>query len=285
MAYGRNQYSDQQVFIAEYGNSANEIKGVQSFDGSWSIPRSDMLAGGHEFVGSEIEGGLVGNVSVNRLMTEESDPITGMFDSSLSGYLIYGKNESYNKVFNFKKAHINSYSSSCSVGEIASDDFSMTAYGGAGKINNESRSYTEYSPTPAISNNISLITSFGSTNGIQSYNFELSVDRDPVYKIGDMFIPSQFNLSTPIKANIGFEFIVSDYESKNIYDAICSNDFTEDLSIELNTCSGTSIRAFTFINANILSSSLSASVGSNMTASISFETNYSEISDLTGVFS
>ena len=101
MAYGRNHYSDHQVFIGEEGSAASEIKGVQSFDGSWSIPNSDMLAAGYEFVGSEIEGSLVGEISVNRLIVEQSDPITSLFNSSIDGYLIYGKNESFDKVFNF----------------------------------------------------------------------------------------------------------------------------------------------------------------------------------------
>jgi hypothetical protein len=285
MAYGRNYYSDHQVFIGEEGSTASEIKGVQSFDGSWSIPNSDMLAAGYEFVGSEIEGSLVGEISVNRLIVEQNDPITLLFNSSIDGYLIYGKNESFNKVFNFKKSYINGYDSSCSIGEIATADFSMSAYGGVGKINSESRSYTNISATPAIANSIILTTPFGSTNGIQSYSLSLSIDRDPVYKMGDMFIPSQFNLSTPIKITTSFDMLVNDYESKNLFDAICSNDFIDDLSIELKTCENVTIQTFTLTGSKIKDSSVSASIGSNMTASISYESNYSEIEDLGAVFS
>jgi hypothetical protein len=285
MAYGRNYYSDHQVFIGEEGSTASEIKGVQSFDGSWSIPNSDMLAAGYEFVGSEIEGSLVGEISVNRLIVEQNDPITLLFNSSIDGYLIYGKNESFNKVFNFKKSYINGYDSSCSIGEIATADFSMSAYGGIGKINSESRSYTNISATPAIANSIILTTPFGSTNGIQSYSLSLSIDRDPVYKMGDMFIPSQFNLSTPIKITTSFDMLVNDYESKNLFDAICSNDFIDDLSIELKTCENVTIQTFTLTGSRIKDSSVSASIGSNMTASISYESNYSEIEDLGAVFS
>ena len=285
MAYGRNHYSDHQVFIGEEGSAASEIKGVQSFDGSWSIPNSDMLAAGYEFVGSEIEGALVGEISVNRLIVEQSDPITSLFNSSIDGYLIYGKNESFDKVFNFKKSYINGYDSSCSIGEIATADFSMSAYGGVGKIDSESRSYTNISATPAVANSIILTTPFGSTNGIQSYSLSLSIDRDPVYKMGDMFIPSQFNLSTPIKITTSFDMLVNDYESKNLFDAICSSDFVDNLSIQLGGCDGSTIRTFTLNNSKIKDSSVSASIGSSMTASISYESNYSEIQDLGAVFS
>ncbi|MFT6604340.1 MAG: hypothetical protein ACJARO_001859 [Bacteriovoracaceae bacterium] len=218
-------------------------------------------------------------------MVEQNDPITLLFNSSIDGYLIYGKNESFDKVFNFKKSYINGYDSSCSIGEIATADFSMSAYGGVGKINSESRSYTNISATPAIANSIILTTPFGSTNGIQSYSLSLSIDRDPVYKMGDMFIPSQFNLSTPIKITTSFDMLVNDYESKNLLDAICSNDFIDDLSIELKTCENVTIQTFTLADSKIKDSSVSASIGSNMTASISYESNYSEIEDLGAVFS
>tara|TARA_R110001592_G_scaffold160695_3_gene392963 strand:+ start:19695 stop:20552 length:858 start_codon:yes stop_codon:yes gene_type:complete len=285
MAYGRNYYSDHQVFIGQEGLSANEVKGVQSFDGNWSIPNSDMLAAGYEFVGSEIEGVLLGEVSVNRLIVEQNDPITSLFNSSIDGYLIYGKNESFNKVFNFKKSYINGYESSCSIGEIATANFSMSAYGGIGKMNSESRSYTNINATPAIANSIILTTPFGSTNGIQSYSLTLSIDRDPVYKIGDMFIPSQFVLSTPIKINTSFDMLVNDYESKNLFDAICSNDFIDNLSIQLKTCDGSAIQTFTLNDSKISSSSISASIGANMTANLSYQSSYSKIEDLTNVFS
>ena len=78
MAYGRNYYSDQQVFLAQQGSSVNEIKGVQSFDGSWSIPRNDILAAGYEYVGQSIEGELLGEISVSRSIIQSSDPITAV---------------------------------------------------------------------------------------------------------------------------------------------------------------------------------------------------------------
>ena len=177
MSYGRNFYNDQQVFIGAQGSSVSELKGVQSFDGSWSLPYEQMVAAGYEYVGSEINGALVGEVGVSRMIVQESDPVTGLLDSSLSGYLIYGKNESYNKTFNFSQGYINSYESSCSVGEVASADFDLTVYGNIGKLNAETRSYAAIIPEVAIAANIVLTTPFGSTNAIESYSFSLGLDR------------------------------------------------------------------------------------------------------------
>jgi hypothetical protein len=53
----------------------------------------------------------------------------------------------------------------------------------------------------------------------------------------------------------------------------------------LKTCENVTIQTFTLADSKIKDSSVSASIGSNMTASISYESNYSEIEDLGAVFS
>ena len=104
MAYGRNYYPDQQVFVGAQGSSPAEIKGVQSFDGSWSAPYTQMMAAGYDFVGNELEGDLIGDVSVSRYIVTGSDPITGLMNEAVSGFLVYGSDESYDKIFNFSRS-------------------------------------------------------------------------------------------------------------------------------------------------------------------------------------
>ena len=203
MAY-RNFYGDQFVFI-----EGSELKGVQSFDGEWSIPKTNMLAAGYEYVGSEIEGTLEGNVSVNRFVVDSSDPITGYLGSEINGELIYGANQSTDKSFYFDKGFINSYSSNCSVGQIATANFGLTAYGSIGSTNSTNSqknlaSYSSITPKVASSNSMTLNTSFGSTNAIQSYDFNISLDVNPIYKMGSMFLPSKFEIITPILISTKF---------------------------------------------------------------------------------
>lgn len=277
MAYGRNYYPDQQVFIGELGSSVSELKGVQSFEGNWSVPYEQMMAAGYNYVGNEVAGELVGEVSVSRYIITGSDPITGLIDTPVSGYLIYGKNESYDKVFNFSRGYINSYESACSLGEVASCDFGLTAYGGIGKMSSETRSYTPITPEAATANNISVTTDFGSTNAIQSYSISLDFERTPVNKIGQVFKPTDFVTNLPIQASIGFDVLVNDYEAQNIMDVVCG-DFTSNLTIELNkNCTSDNIRGFSFANASLVDSSLSAGIGDNMTLSISYSAYYSSI--------
>jgi hypothetical protein len=276
MAYARNAYQDQQVFI-----NGTELKGVQSFDGSWSIPNANMIAAGYEFVGSEIEGELVGEVSVSRNIITGEDPITGLMGDSISGYLLYGPHQTKNKSFNFNNGYITSYSSSCSIGEVASSNFSLTAYGDIGTGNITDTTYDEIDPVIATANSMTLNTSFGSTNAVQSYSFDLSLETKPIYKMGDMFVPSKFEVSTPISVSTSFEIVANEYEVKNLIDSICSNDFVENISFSLNEkCNSNPIRSFTLNNAKLVNSSITAGIGNNLSISLGFENQFSSIEEL-----
>ena len=280
MAQGRNFYDDQLVFIGDPNAlPLNELHGVQSFEGSWSIPRSPMMAAGYGYVGTVIEGALEGEVS-------SEDPMTGLFGTSLSGYLVYGTEQSFNKSFNFSQGYVTSYESSCSIGEVATCDFSLTAYGSAGKNSYiPSNTYTDITPSVATSNSIVLTTPFGATNCVQSYSFSLGLDRSPTYKMGDKFKPSAFETQIPMAGSLDFEVTVDDYEVKEMMDAVCSTSFIDNLSIALNEkCGGSLIRKFTLNNAELINSSISAGIGNNLTVTLGYTANYNSINALTGIF-
>lgn len=275
MAYGRNIYYDQSVYI-----NGSEIKGVQSFDGSWSVPNTPMLAAGYEFVGTEIEGELIGEVSVSRQIVSSTDPIPNLIGSPINGYLLYGANYSRNASFNFNQGYINSFQSSCAIGEVATSDFSLTAYGGIGSGSITDTSYTPITPKVATANSMTLSTSFGDTNAIQSYDFDLSLDVRPVYKMGDMFVPSKFEIQTPLVSKVNFTIFANEYEIKNLYQAICSTDFIEDLSIILNEkCDGPEITSFSFNGAKLVDSSISSDIGNNLTINLGYEKYYSSAAE------
>lgn len=276
MAYKRNTYKDQSVYI----NGA-ELKGVQSFDGSWSIPSTKMTAAGYEYVGHTIEGSLVGEVSISRQVITSSDPIPSLLGTSINGYLRYGPDQARNLAFDFRNGYINSFSSACSIGEIATADFSITAYGGIGRIGAPaSTPYTNISPTTALAQSIVLTTPFGSTNAIQSYSFDLPLSIKPLYKMGDLFSPSSFTIETPIISKLSFNIFANEYEIKNLLEAICSNDFIDDLSIELKTCAGNNIRSFSFANAKLIESSISSNIGDNLSINLGYEVGYSDIDEV-----
>ena len=276
MAYTRNAYQDQQVFL-----NGTEIKGVQSFNGSWSVPNNNMIAAGYESVGSEIEGELVGEVSVSRNIVTGEDPITGMMNGMVSGYLLYGPHQTKNKSFNFNNGYITSYSSSCSIGEIATSDFSLTAYGNIGTGDISNTNYGEINPVIATANDMTLNTPFGSTNAIQSYSLDFSLETRPIYRIGDMFVPSKYEVGTPITVSTSFDIVANEYEIKNLLDAVCSDEFVENISFSLNEkCSENVIQSFTLDNAKLISSSISATIGDNLSISLEFENQFSDVTGL-----
>lgn len=276
MAYKRNTYKDQSVYI----NGA-EIKGVQSFDGSWSIPSTKMNAAGYGYVGHTIEGVLAGDVSISRQVISSTDPIPNLLGTSINGYLRYGPDQSKNLAFNFNNGYINSFSSACSIGEVATADFSITAFGGIGKISAPtSAAYSNITPTTALAQSIVLTTPFGSTNAIQSYSFDVPLNIKPLYKMGDMFSPSSFNIETPIISKLNFEIFANEYEVKNVLNSVCSNDFIDNLSIQLKTCNGGNIRSFSFSNAKLVESSISSNIGNNLSINIGYEVGYSDINQV-----
>ena len=289
MAYGRNYYPDQQVFIGEAGDSAEELKGVQSFEGSWSIPYEEMQSAGNGFVGNVIQGQLLGEVSISRFIVQADDPMTGFFETPLSGYLIYGPHESYSEVFNFGRAYIDSYSSSCSLGAVATADFTLTAYGSAGKMNPETRSYSEITPTVATADNISITTPFGGDNAIQSYDLGIAFARTVREKMGADLVPVSFLTTFPIVVSLSFTATVNEYELQNLTGALCSGiplGFDHvNLQIDLNTCEGAKIRSFSIPSGRLISSSLSAGIGSDMEVSMEYQAEYNSIGDVEGIFS
>lgn len=277
MVYKRNIYDDQFVII-----NGSQLKGVQSFNGSWSLPKNNMTAAGFESVGSQVEGAIVGEVSVDRLIVNNTDPIPPLLGSSINGELIYGPNQAADKSFYFDVGYINSYSSSCLIGEIATSNFGLTAYGNVGeKGPASSASYVPYAANVASANSMTLSTSFGDTNAIQSYDLNLSLNVNPVYKIGSMFIPSKFEIATPIVIETSFEIFANEYEIKNIMDGICGTDFVENLAISLNEkCDGPPIQTFTLNNAELIDANINATIGSNLSISLQFQNLYSDISTL-----
>ena len=279
--YGRNIYPDQDVYIGVSGDSSlGRLLGVQGFDGDWTLPLNNMLAGGYGPIGESVDGAIEGSVSVSRLITRTSDPITGLLAHSISGFLSYGSNK--DKSFGFSQAYVNSFSSTCAVGDVATADFGLTVYGG---ISNQGapKSDTVKDVAVARAGNISLNVAGYQTNAIQSYSFSFDIERTPLQTLGNNYRPTEFVLSYPIEVNVEFDLVVNDYETSGIYDLICF-PHKEDLTIALNDCNGSGIRTFFIEQARFAGYNTTSSVGDNMTVSISYIKNLKNSGDLPGLF-
>ena len=247
------------------------------------------MGAGVGYAGTALAGELVGDVSVSRLIISASDPITGLLNSAVSGCLTYGSSGLHDKSFNFERGYITSYTSSCSLGDYATADFDVTVYGTVGSGVPVDQAYSPITPEPATAANITLTTPFGSSNAIQSYDLNISLSRQPVNKVGQLFAPTEFTTDLPIVASVNFEALVNDYQLKILSDAICFDcsgsagcptSFADNLKIELNNCDGGNIRTFTLNNAQLMDSSLSAGIGSDMTVSFSYNAYYNSITGM-----
>lgn len=131
------------------------LPGVQDVEGSYSISEKPVNVAGVGFVDALVNSPLMGNFSVNRVMTG-ADPLLeknslGKYkfdENSFSGAIIYdysGSSTNY-KSFGFTEARLASYSVTCNVGEIPQIKNDFVVYGYLGKNVND---FVGYSIDPA----------------------------------------------------------------------------------------------------------------------------------------
>lgn len=291
MAITRNAYFDQKVYIGVTGSTPTELHGVQGFDGSWEVPLTPIKAAGFGVISVEAEGEMQGSVNVSRLITHaaEFDPLInynyggggGLLDQPVTGFLSYGTHESFDKAFYFNQGRITSFSSSCSVGSIATSDFSVQIYGDIG-----SGSYvgTDAAPSTLIAKpgDITVSVADSTTNALQSYNLNINLDWQPLYGIGSSMKPVGYRLNYPIEVSVNFDMIVDSYESRNFYNLLC-NPQINDLELTLNDC-GTPISKFKIDKAKLTSNNFSSAMGDNMTVDISYVSYLNTIDELKAIF-
>ena len=282
--YGRNIYPDQDVYLGKIGEvSLPRVLGVQSFDGNWSLPVDTVSAAGYGPVAQAVNGSIEGSVSVSRLITRSDDPITGLLTVPLSGQLAYGKeNEIFTKAFTFSRGYVTSFSSDCSVGGIATANFDISVYGGISSATGATSTVSK-SVEVAKAGDINLNVNGYETNAVQSYSFNVSMGYSPVETLGNNFKPTEFIVSYPLEATMDFEIIMNDYETSGVYEQICS-PIKQDLSIELNTCSGTNIRKFSLSDARLVDYNTTAGIGDNMGASLSYVKYLKTTGELAALF-
>lgn len=114
----------------------DELRGVQSVDGSYSINQKPINIAGVGFVDSIVNSPMVGNFSISRKMTG-ADPLLAKnslnkyrFDEEdFSGVILYDKGD---KGFGFTQGRVSSYSVTCNAGEIPEMQTNITVYGNMG---------------------------------------------------------------------------------------------------------------------------------------------------------
>ena len=291
----RNAYFDQKVYIAASGSTLTKIDGVQGFDADWSLPITEVNANGYGFIEDVVEGTLEGSVSINKIITSQQNIFGPLFNSTLTGSLCYGDAGNFDRTFSFLNGYINSYTTSCAVNDLATEEVNINCYGGIiGSGATGASQDDENTVYVAKAGDISLSIAdpadpsdrLDLQDAVQSYTLDVNIDRLIVEPgLGTNFKQpvKDILVQYPIKVEVGVELLVSNYESPDMLDLICDPD-KKNISIILKNCEqDITIRQFEITGSKLISHSSSSSVGNNMTVNLNFMryvTGIAQLSDI-----
>jgi hypothetical protein len=226
------------------------ISGITSVNGSYNInyaPIKTIGVGYNKQIIAEVP---VANFSINKylLYNEPFLRFTGenpdRTAKSFRGSLNYS-----NKKFGFLSGYLNSFSLSCSVGEIPTTTSDIVVYGDVGPNYNASGNLkAPYISVPQVKD-IVLSCSGSSTNRITNFDYSVNCQKQPIYTLYqsgysysgptgptapvENYIPKEVLLKLPIEIDASFTLEVDDYSSKSLYD-ILNNDIDTNFSISIN---------------------------------------------------
>jgi len=134
-------------------------------------------------------------------------------DVPFSGIIDYGTEKLY-----FTQAYLETYSISCSIGEIPQSSTTSVIFGdlGTGLFD----SWAPFAQPPAALN-VTSYSSMGvnldefSTNRMTSFSVDIATPRVPIYTLG-LGAPTEVIAGTPIEVNVNFSIDIDDYEIKNM---------------------------------------------------------------------
>ena len=276
MAYYRNIYEDQNVYL-----DGERLRGVQSFDANFEIPYDPIKVAGIGFVGHTINSNLEGAFNVGRFVVSNHDPISGMFVTPFSGHLRYGTGNN-SLALSFNNAYINSYNSSCSIGAIPSIDFGANVYGDMGSfVPTASEQVNIDNILIARPGDIILTNVSGErTNRVQSYNYDISINRTPIYTLGSGLEPGLFNIDYPIEINLDFNMHIDDFQTQDMHDLLCDQP-KDNISIILSGCNTDNyIRKFIAPDPLFLGIDQNGAVGDQASIDIKYKSYINDIREL-----
>ena len=278
MGYFRNIYGDQSLYI-----SGEKIRGVQSVNAAFEIPYEPIKAAGVGHLNHTINSNLEGSFNVGRYVVSNEDPISGFFVSPISGHLRYGTGTSP-LMLSFHNGYINSFSSSCSVGAIPTIDFGLTSYGniGSGVSTGIEQPNTD-TILIARPGDIHLEGVSGQyTNRVQSYNYNISIPRSPIYTLGSGLGVDLFTIDYPIEINLDFDLHVDDFRVENLHELLCDQP-KNDISITLSGCGSDTddrIRKFMAPSPLFLGIDHSSSIDEQLSVNLKYKSYVNDVREL-----
>jgi len=251
---------EQQIYL-----SGILLTGVTSIQGSYSIPENPINIIGQGYTYPTLNGPLVGDFSINKYYVGREPLLDYIGNSPISGSINFN-----NKSFGFNSGYLTEYSLSCSVGKIPEASASISVFGNIGSGIDASGSASH--PKIEIPNQGSIVlnTTGYQNNRITSFNYNLSIERSPIYKIGSPY-PVQVDRKTPMIQKSSFSMDVNDHEVVQLHEHLIKPQ-QQDLKITLkNPIDGAIIETFSMDRARLLSNSISSDSDGMMTLDLNYE--------------
>tara|TARA_R110002020_G_scaffold193452_1_gene393771 strand:- start:6151 stop:6981 length:831 start_codon:yes stop_codon:yes gene_type:complete len=198
------------------------IQGVQSVSANYASVAQPLKNLGINSIGFAPEGPQTATLDVDTLLINTLSPsapadsadimqnFTG--DLAFSGVVNHGT-----KNFIFTEGYLETYSVSCSIGEIPQVSTSSVIYGEFGTGTLVDVPADAYPSTVNILSYSSMEINLDTfnTNRVSSFNVAIATPRLPLYAVGSD-VPTGVMAGTPVEVNVNFTIEPDDYEIKNM---------------------------------------------------------------------
>ena len=245
------------------------IQGVQSVSAQYNSVAQPLRNLGINSIKYAPEGPQTATLNVNTLLTNflrQDAPVTSSEimqnftgDISFSGIVNHGT-----KNFIFTEGYMETYSATCSIGEIPQISTTSVIYGefGTGTLANVP---TDYYPStlniPSYSSMEINLDAF-KTNRVNSFSVDIATPRLPLYAVGKD-TPTGVIAGTPVEVNVNFALEPDDYEIKNMRLVPDQTVFQNTLITLKKNNSNTTLLEYSFNDMLLTSESFQGEVNSN----------------------
>jgi len=297
MAYGRILYGEELVFLEGSG-----LRGVQSVDTRFDIPFEPIAFGGNRFESAILKDSKpTTSFGIDSLIVNsgELDPIVGMplWDSPISGVLHAQADPLEGDPgpapindWSFTSGYILNYSSSCTVAEVATTSCEIRVFGDVHNVRPDNL-FPETGKVDASNQfiniakagDITLINVTGQdSNRVQSYNYNLTINRLDVDKLGGNYRNHIHDIIYPIEVELSFVIDVDDIEAPLLSGLLCNPDL-DDITIQLGDCSipdSGPIRSFIVENPILVAMEETVSIGDALQAQLTYKSYIGDVNNL-----
>ena len=288
MKYDNHPFSEQEVFI-----EGVFLEGVQSALSNFVLPDEDVMALGYvNPVAGAPDEALQGEVTVNRFIVSDVDPLVDYFVGDFEGHFNYDEEN----VFVFKKGHMTDYSCYCTINEVPELNASFKIFGNMEGVA-KTAAIVEDNPVtniylPAAGDLKLQITDIAGgttidvdTNAVQSFDYRIQMDWQPLYTVGAVE-PQGYLLNGGALIETIVEIELNDSIPPNFQALVCS-PVLKDLVLEAKACGSQCekgdekvVRRFSSPCSKLIEYNQLGGVGEVLTAEIVFKSNSTSLAGL-----